>query len=223
MKINEYKNVLVIDLETSGLSPIKDTIIEVGYILFENKDNFFEKIKGESFLINSTDYLDPRIETLTGISLSDIKESGITVDKAIIELDKILLDKTLVVGYNLNFDYSFLYQLYTKNNLEYKDLDCLDLMTVYKDHYPYPHKLESAANNLGLERGLAHRALGDCETTYNLLVALFENIDASSYINYFGYNPKYSIPYCYNKNVVLVAQRYMLDVSKYIDSLKNDK
>ena len=77
-----------------------------------------------------------------------------------------------------------------------KGKDKLDLLTVYKDRRPFPHKLCSAIEAYGLSGKVvnSHRAIDDVLATVAVMEAMAqENDDLECYVNLFGYNPKYGI------------------------------
>lgn len=75
-------------------------------------------------------------------------------------------------------------------------VDWLDSLTVYKDRRPYPHKLANAILAYGLEDKVqnSHRAIDDVLALFEVLKAMdAERDDLASYVNLFGYNPKYGV------------------------------
>ena len=77
-----------------------------------------------------------------------------------------------------------------------KGKDKLDLLTVYKDRKPYPHKLCNAIEAYDLSGKVvnSHRAIDDVLATVAVMEAMAaEKDDLEQYINLFGYNPKYGI------------------------------
>ena len=75
-------------------------------------------------------------------------------------------------------------------------IDWLDSLTVYKDRRPYPHKLANAILAYGLEDKVqnSHRAIDDVLALFEVLKAMdAERDDLASYVNLFGYNPKYGV------------------------------
>lgn len=75
-------------------------------------------------------------------------------------------------------------------------LDWLDSLTVYKDRRPYPHKLANAILAYELEDKVqnSHRAIDDALALFEVLKAMDEERDdLGSYVNLFGYNPKYGV------------------------------
>ena len=77
-----------------------------------------------------------------------------------------------------------------------KGKDKLDLLTVYKDRRPYPHKLCNAIEAYGLTGKVvnSHRAVDDVIATVAVMEEMEqENPDLMCYVNLFGYNPKFGI------------------------------
>ena len=70
----------------------------------------------------------------------------------------------------------------------------LDAMTIYRDRQPYPHKLSDAIAAYGVYCANTHRALDDARATWELLCRMQEEQDdLGSYVNLFGYHPKYGV------------------------------
>mgnify|MGYP000137852126 CR=1 FL=1 len=75
-------------------------------------------------------------------------------------------------------------------------LDWLDSLTVYKDRRAYPHKLANAIIAYELEDKVqnSHRAIDDVLALFEVLKAMDEERDdLCTYVNLFGYNPKYGV------------------------------
>jgi len=75
-------------------------------------------------------------------------------------------------------------------------IDWLDSLTVYKDRRAYPHKLANAiiAYDLTGKVQNSHRAIDDVLALFEVLKAMDdEREDLGSYVNLFGYNPKYGV------------------------------
>ena len=68
--------------------------------------------------------------------------------------------------------------------------------SVYKDRRAYPHKLANAiiAYDLAGKVQNSHRAIDDVLALFEVLKAMDdEREDLGSYVNLFGYNPKYGV------------------------------
>jgi len=105
---------------------------------------------------------------------------------------------TLLLAYNAHFDLSFLYYMLLRDGdpMILKGKDKLDLLTVYKDRRAYPHKLCNAIEAYGLAGSVvnSHRAVDDVLATLKVMEEMeAERDDLLSYVNLFGYNPKYGI------------------------------
>ena len=70
----------------------------------------------------------------------------------------------------------------------------LDILTVYKDRRPYPHKLKNAIESYNVAAENSHRAVDDAMAALLVLEAMREeHDDLMQYRNLFGFNPKYGV------------------------------
>jgi len=196
---DKYKNILLFDLETTGLSSKNDRIIEIGAILLERDEMSLQyKIKNElSVLIKQDRPLPEKIIEITNITDDMLETVGITEAEAFARFNELMVPNCLLVAYNIQFDYGFISALYQRvmnhATFEIKN-DLLDVMAVYKDRHPYPHRLESAVSKYNVEVASTHRALDDIKATFLLLVEMIKERDTiDKYINVIGYNPKYGV------------------------------
>lgn len=192
--------VLVLDTETSGLSWRGDEIIEFAAVKLYWRDG--QLVPGEEadeFIRRKNDRrLDPRIVALTGITDELLREEGISKQATCTLLSALLTPRTLICAYNAQFDLLFLYNLLA----DYGDARLLqnqpklDLLTVYRDRRPYPHRLCNAIESYGLQNHVknSHRAIDDVRATVEVLRAMSgERDDLAQYINLFGYSAKYGV------------------------------
>ena len=101
---------------------------------------------------------------------------------------------TLMIAHNAQFDACFLRGLLRGQKVG--RIDWLDSLTVYKDRRAYPHKLANAiiAYDLTGKVQNSHRAIDDVLALFEVLKAMDdEREDLGSYVNLFGYNPKYGV------------------------------
>lgn len=192
-----YDSLVVLDVETSGLSPQRNEIIELAAARVERA----EVVERYDRLIRLSPgtRLDRRITALTGITQEDLEHEGIPKEDACRDLQGLLSHgKTLLAAYNAQFDLAFLYSFLLRHGdpSPLDAADCLDALTVFKDRRPYPHKLRNAieAYDLGDRVVNSHRAIDDALATVEALAAMAaERDDLSQYVNLFGYNPKYGV------------------------------
>ena len=162
--IREY---VVLDLEMTGLSAKTDHIIEIGAVKI--KDN--QIVATMECLVNPCCRIPTRVSELTGIT-DEMVQKGEDKDKAIAALLE-FMDGHILVGQNINFDYSFLKQwaVNHKRPLEVKACDTLKLARVLLPANQ-PKKLESLCAYFGIERKREHRALDDAIETWQIFEKL---------------------------------------------------
>ena len=209
-----FKNIIVFDIETTGMNSKSDEIIEIAMLRIVNEqgapviaDEF-----GMLVTLSPGKRLPPKITELTGITEEQLDEGGI--DKEVVAeriAEMLSTDTPLLVAYNAQFDLGFLYHFlnnYGKAGL-LKNVKMLDALTVFKDRKPYPHKLSDAAVAYSINMANAHRALDDTKITYEVLCEMDkESDDLVNYVNLFGYNPKYGVSGAKISSVKYLPQPY---------------
>lgn len=205
-----YDKLVFLDLETSGLDAVNDKIIQIGIVILDSKFNFIEDF--DAFIYHEGLILSEKIVELTNISDDDLK-TGIDESELVDKLKNLFTTNTLVLAYNAQFDLSFIYNLFRRYNLQFdfNKPDFLDVMTVYKDIASYPHKLLNAIEhfNLGDKVKNTHRATDDTFAMVEVFKEMIKTgVNTISYINRFGYNPKYGVSYHKLNKVEYFPQYY---------------
>lgn len=162
------KGIIAIDVETTGISPEKERIIEIGA---------FRPETGEVFrtLISPGRPLSERITELTGITdemLADAPQER----EAIRRLLEFLDGDTILLGHNISFDYSFLVQAIRRCGFlepAFRGIDTLKLSRVLCPELPNK-KLETMVAHFGLTNERAHRAFEDARVTVEVYRCLKE-------------------------------------------------
>ena len=123
------------DIETSGLSPDNDHVIEIGYTLVEGGS----PIESKDVLIKLPDgtKLSKNITRITGISEYDLNHSGMSITDALDWFHTSIGDTHPLVGHNIfRFDHPFLLTTARRNNHPIKDSLTLnrlvDTAVIYK-------------------------------------------------------------------------------------------
>lgn len=157
-------NYVLVDIETTGLSPRTDEIIEIGAIkVKENKI-----IDTYNTLIKIDRNLNPFITKLTGIT-NKMLETGKERDKALEEFVD-FTGNEIIMGHNVNFDINFIYDKCLSYLDYYLSNDFIDTMRIAKHILPdiQNYKLGTLANYFGVDYRSAHRGLKDVEITYEV-------------------------------------------------------
>ena len=188
-----YNRVIVFDLETTGFDFKQDDIIDFGAVVLKPTEHGLEKVEEINELVHTYQTLSPKIVELTGIDQSMV-EKGISHQSLAEMFERLFTPGTLVVAYNLQFDISFVHYFMKRYVSDFEfQCDVLDLLTVFKDTYDYPHRLENALEAYDIPLENAHRAFDDAVGTAKLLEVLLERENCHEYINHIGYHNKYGL------------------------------
>ena len=160
---------ICIDLETTGLNPKRDRIIEIGAVKVRNG----EIVETFQQLIDPKQQLEERVELLTGISSKELE--GKPAIQEVLPAIKEFLGEDVLLGHRVLFDYSFLKRAFTneKISFERKGIDTLKLARQFVVDCE-SKKLESLCKHYGITHQ-AHRALGDVLATVELYRKLIEH------------------------------------------------
>lgn len=198
---SKYRKILVFDTETTGLRCKADEIIQFSAVLLEleNGSPVITNTYNRLIRLAPGQTVPPEITNLTGITDEALQTRGISREEACREIAALLEGSTLLVAYNAQFDLTFLYfMLYRFGHADaLKGKDKLDLLTVYRDRRPYPHKLFCAIEAYGLENTVqnSHSADDDALAAAWVMDSMEgEHPDLLNYVNLFGYIPKYGPP-----------------------------
>mgnify|MGYP001308670950 CR=1 FL=1 len=162
-----------IDLETTGLSPDTDEIIEVGAVKFQGC-SIFETF--QSF-VNPDQMLSSFIRRFTGISQEEVDESP---PFSVVAQDLLpFIGNAPIVGHNIAFDLGFL----SSKGLRLPNARCdtWDLAYVLLPEIR-EYSLSRLAATLGISHTRPHRAIDDAIVTkevFTSLVEIAENLDPS--------------------------------------------
>jgi len=164
-----------LDLETTGTSPARDRIIEIGLCLVEGG----RLIEEWSTLVNPQSPIPPFIEHYTGITGAMVK-----VAPTFAELGSELLarlDGRLLVAHNAPFDYGFLRHEFARRQIPFA---APVLCTVQLSRRLFPgerrHGLDAVIARHGLRCDHRHRALGDARVLWDFLRQLRQQLPAAT-------------------------------------------
>ena len=200
----KYAAVVFFDTETTGLDADTCQIIELAAIRIEQTDRGTLRMASSCDLfvkLPEGQKIPEKIVELTGITDETLEAEGVTEAKAAATFtDMISNDKgrVLLVAHNAQFDLLFVQQMLARHYGAglLRNADYLDSLTVYKDRRAYPHKLANAIVAYKLQDKVqnSHRAIDDVAALFEVVKAMDnERADLLTYVNLFGYNPRYGV------------------------------
>ena len=156
---------VALDIETTGLNPERDAIIEIGAVRFRGD----KVLDTWSTLVNPGRPLSYRVQQLTGITSDELNRAP-SVFSVTTALAGFVRDAPLV-GHNIPFDLSFLRRLgLFQENVSIDTFELASILIPYASRY----NLATLAQHLGLRLDDAHRALADALCAKDLFLALID-------------------------------------------------
>lgn len=164
-RVLQDETYVVFDVETTGLSAIYNTIIELAAVKIKDGEVVD---KFESFA-NPHEKLSPLIIDLTGIT-DDMVETAPEIEDVLKKFHEWIGNDTLV-AHNASFDMAFLNAGYQKIGFEKVTNPVIDTLELGRFLYPTfkNHRLNTLCKKFNIELVAHHRAIYDAEATGHLL------------------------------------------------------
>ncbi|MCL2550464.1 MAG: 3'-5' exonuclease [Methanimicrococcus sp.] len=192
----DYNQIVLLDVETTGLTTEADQIIELAATRYYNSGaagtaEFEEKKSDILVKLPKGERLPQNITELTHITDEMLETEGVEeIDAAELFANVFLpAEKTIVVAHNAQFDLSFVLKMLEKYGKSIPvSFDILDTFTVLKDRKAHPHSLKDAIEYYqikGVEN--THRAVDDVKALSEVVKHMKEEKDdVEDYINLIG-------------------------------------
>lgn len=153
----------VIDIETTGLSPVNNEIIEVSALKVRNDC----VVKKFSALVKPQGSISGFITHLTGITEALVQNEK-PVEKVLPDYLEFIADD-IILGHNVNFDINFIYDNLQKHHRKEFSNNYIDTLRISRRHLCLgSHSLKSIAKHYKVDMTGHHRALNDCLITFNI-------------------------------------------------------
>ena len=164
---------VVMDLETTGLDPRFDEIIEVACIRYRSHQEVGRFVS----FVHPEDAISSFITDLTGITDEMVKDAPPIED--VLPRFRAFIDGDIVIGHNVDFDINFLYDTSIKLGLDPFSNDFIDTLRISRRLYREwtDHKLSTLIRNLEVGDTVEHRALSDSIQTQKCYFKMFVYAD----------------------------------------------
>jgi DNA polymerase III subunit epsilon len=152
---------VALDLETTGLSPENDRIVEVAAVRFDSSGRDLGEFHA---LVNPDRPVSARAREIHGISDADLAAApfaGVVLARFLAWLDEAA--GATLLAHNASFDAAFLGAELARNGIARNDLAIVDTLPLGRklaSDSPN-HRLDTLARRFGLDPSNAHRALAD--------------------------------------------------------------
>ncbi len=164
---------VVLDIETTGFSPIGDDIIELGAVIYKNGEI------GETFqrFVKPSKPIPEEVQKLTNIS-PDMVANAPAPERALREFFDFVGDR-IIVAHNAQFDYSFLRYHRQKHLGEEFNNPVLDTLILGRSLMPHmkSHSLSALTKELQVQLVDHHRADADAKTAAMVMAKLLERAE----------------------------------------------
>ena len=171
--------IVVYDLETTGLRPDKDRIIQFSAIKIIFDGTEFVEIDRFNSYVNPEVPISPRITEITGITDEMVADAQ-TEDEIFYCIKEFFGEKFVASGYNVaKFDNKFMQRIFTQNCSEFSPVFTVDVIEMAKDNVEKDDtenfKLGTMAKLYGVDEGLTfHNAMDDVTATARLLSVFYK-------------------------------------------------
>lgn len=162
---------ITIDIETTGLDPEKDEILEIAAIKYieNNEAEIFSRV------VKVQNPLTKEISELTGITDDFLLKNGMDIETALKDFWN-FVGRAKLVGYNISFDMSFLRNASIDHKIKMQANKCIDILQLARRKVKGTknYKMSTVASALGIEMVQKHRAESDCRLAFEIYRKLNE-------------------------------------------------
>lgn len=164
--------IIIFDVETTGLSSKNDRLTEIGAIKVRN----LQIIDEFGTFVNPEMPIPHNITELTGITNAMVENAPNEAD-AVRMFMEYCGDRPVLVAHNANFDTSFINAVCQRHNIDF-DYKFIDSLVLCKTVLPdlAKHKLDTVAKHLKLGKFEHHRAVDDARMLAKIYISLTKKV-----------------------------------------------
>jgi DNA polymerase III epsilon subunit-like protein len=180
------RNLLVLDVETTGSNPVIHEIVDLGAVLLDRATLLPLKSFNSLVRPDSLADADLRAMTIHGLTPHELN-SAPPADDVVLKLSEQFGHDFTLCGWNICFDAQFLASLFRKvgkyDFFEKFDYHKLDLWTLFELFWTHgsldipPKSFSDVCSYFGLQRQPSHRALEDAMLSAEVLRRAFQYLE----------------------------------------------
>ena len=149
----------MLDIETTGLNPYRDHVTELGAV--KVRANQVVDEFGQLVVYPRSNHVPHFITKLNGITEEMLLNEGKPIKEAMTAF-RTFIGSDIIIGYNVNFDLNFLYDLTQKFHLPKLSNDYVDVLRLARVYYPQQHnRLLDCIQRAGIAQVEQHHGLAD--------------------------------------------------------------
>ena len=199
---------VALDVETTGLDPVKDCLLEIGAVKVESG----KILEVYDSLINTGRAIPWRIQELTGIT-DEMQKEGKPLDEVMRRLTE-FCEGYPILGHNVQFDYSILKQNAARCGLAFEK-DGIDTLKIARRVLPdmSSRTLPAMCAHYRVDPGSSHRALDDARSAHEIFRKMQAEFCAAQPQVFLAQKMIYSVK---KENPITNSQKgYLNDLMKY--------
>jgi DNA polymerase-3 subunit epsilon len=167
----DFTKLAFVDVETTGLSPSFDRVIDVGVVVVGNGG----VAETWESLVNPNRYVSPFIQSYTGIDVNEL-EYAPSFRQLSDEL-WMKLEGAVMVAHNARFDYGFLYEEFRRAKMNFKSSYFCSAQLSRRLFPGYRgHGLDKVIERFGIKVKRRHRALDDALAVWEFFRMVESNV-----------------------------------------------
>ena len=203
---------VVFDIETTGLNPTRNEIIEIGAVKIRKG----ELVDSFSSFVKAEERIPENIIKLTGIT-NDMVQDAPSIGQVLPKFLEFCQD-SILVAHNASFDMGFISENAKRLNISFTN-SVLDTLSLSREMLRdiKSHRLDKVADHLGLVLTNHHRALDDAQVTGKILLELLKRLKDQGITNLNQINKEFSK----RSNLNALRSFHVIILAKNQKGLKN--
>jgi len=206
-------NWVLLDIETTGINPSTDEVIDIGYLQFEGT----KLVRTYSSLVKPQNPVSSFITKLTGISNQQLQKAPLWTE---VETELLLLESHQILAHNAAFEESFLKRYFDKLPKSSERESYHDSILYLALTFPHTNtlNLEYFIHYFGIAEKEEHRGLADSRDLLKvlLLASFITHADKELRLKLFEIFQEFSSDFFYKKFFMLTASE-LQEIASQLD------